>query len=426
MTNKFIIIADDLTGSNDTGVQFSKKGLKTGVVTDFSGIKEAINNLDTIVIDTESRFDKKEIAYDKVKEVANIAETEGVNYIYKKIDSTLRGNIGSEIEAAMEGFNSNLAIIVPALPENGRTTVGGIHFVDNIPLEQTEIAQDPITPVKNSFVPEIITLQTDKKVGIIGLQDVIKGTEILKNKIIKLNNQGYEIIVIDANNKSNLKDIADTIALLDKKIIMSGSAGLAEYLPEALNLIDRNENREGTVVIIAGSVSDNTRNQVNYLSSYANIEIIDIDIKRMFLNPEEEKKRILELVNRCVKEDRDIVIRSAKDRQQVKYARDIGREKGLASNNVSDNIAQFFGLLTREICNKQNIKGLMLTGGDIAIKTAKFMEVSGIIIEDEILPAIPYGYFISEKFGEIPIVTKAGGFGKEDTMIKVIEFLKKG
>ncbi|MCG8485065.1 MAG: four-carbon acid sugar kinase family protein, partial [Clostridia bacterium] len=82
------------------------------------------------------------------------------------------------------------------------------------------------------------------------------------------------------------------------------------------------------------------------------------------------------------------------------------------------------GEVTKEICENLKIRGVMLTGGDIAIKAAKLMKVSGVIIKDEIMPAVPYGYFISEQFSHIPIVTKAGGFGQEKTIINVVKFLK--
>ena len=74
----------------------------------------------------------------------------------------------------------------------------------------------------------------------------------------------------------------------------------------------------------------------------------------------------------------------------------------------------------------QKIGGLFLAGGDIAIKVAKTIKASGTMIKDEILPGIPWGYFIHEEYNELPVVTKAGGFGKDDALVRIINYLKEG
>ncbi|MCG8483812.1 MAG: four-carbon acid sugar kinase family protein, partial [Clostridia bacterium] len=346
MSNKLAIIADDLTGSNDTGVQFSKKGLKTGVITDFKSITNALKSLDVLVVDTESRFDTKKEAYDKVHKVTKILDN-NVGYIYKKLDSTLRGNIGGEIAAVMDAAEVNLAIVVPALPQNGRTTVDGIHLVNNTPLEKTEIAKDPITPVKYSYVPDIISLQTDKKIGVIHLEDVLKGAENISMAIKKLTKKGTEIVVIDALNSEDLLNIAQAIKIIGQKSIIAGSAGLAEYLPHALELINNNASNEGSVLIIAGSVSDITRAQVNYAAKALNFEVIDLNLEAVFNHKEIEKDRIIDIVKNCIKENKDIIVRSAKNRSQVGCAREEGAKIGLDHYKVSEKIALFLGEVTK-------------------------------------------------------------------------------
>lgn len=99
MITQLAVIADDFTGANDTGVQFSKKGLKTVVISSLNNLPTIDGSFDVIVVDTDSRFDSKERAYKKVFSTVQALKDMRVNYIYKKLDSTLRGNIGSEIEA---------------------------------------------------------------------------------------------------------------------------------------------------------------------------------------------------------------------------------------------------------------------------------------------------------------------------------------
>jgi uncharacterized protein YgbK (DUF1537 family) len=103
-----------------------------------------------------------------------------------------------------------------------------------------------------------------------------------------------------------------------------------------------------------------------------------------------------------------------------------GQKYGLTRSDVSELIALFLGEIARDIIQNVKINGVLLTGGDTAIKTAQSLEISGTIIHDEIQPGIPYGYFIEEQYKNIIIVSKAGGFGSEDAIFQVLNFLSNG
>ena len=92
---------------------------------------------------------------------------------------------------------------------------------------------------------------------------------------------------------------------------------------------------------------------------------------------------------------------------------------------MSEKIASFIGEIAAYIIREIKINGMLLTGGDIAIKTANSLNISGTVIEDEILPGIPYGHFSDEQYKNVTIVTKAGGFGGDDAIFQVLKFLNK-
>ena len=71
------------------------------------------------------------------------------------------------------------------------------------------------------------------------------------------------------------------------------------------------------------------------------------------------------------------------------------------------------------------INGILFTGGDIAIKATQCLNITATVIQDEILPGIPYGHFVEGQYKNIIVVTKAGGFGNEDAIIQVLNFLNK-
>ena len=98
-----MIIADDFTGALDTGIQFTKMGIRAKIVTDyqydFQNLKEEYQLL---VVNTDSRPLSSEEAYNRVYHLAVNARKAGFEYVYKKTDSGLRGNIGAEIKAVMD------------------------------------------------------------------------------------------------------------------------------------------------------------------------------------------------------------------------------------------------------------------------------------------------------------------------------------
>ena len=121
-----IIIADDLTGANDTALQFFKKGCSAKIVIDYNHDFCDLESADVWSISTESRNIEKEIAVERVVNVSKkLKEHLHVDKYYKKIDSTLRGNAGLEIVAMMDALQKEVAIVAPAYIEEGRTTIGG-------------------------------------------------------------------------------------------------------------------------------------------------------------------------------------------------------------------------------------------------------------------------------------------------------------
>lgn len=120
--DRIAVIADDLTGASDSGVQFARKGLRTQVIFDWLGLSDGKDSLDTVVIDTDSRSIPGSMAYDRVSQAAYVLKQKGFTSIYKKLDSTLRGNLGQEIKAVMDVYGFEAAAVVPAFPRIGRTT----------------------------------------------------------------------------------------------------------------------------------------------------------------------------------------------------------------------------------------------------------------------------------------------------------------
>ena len=421
MPGKLLIVADDFTGACDTGVQFAKNHLKTIVISSTDSIRESLEKCDILVLNTESRFDNPETAYKKAYDTGKIVIQEEIKYFYKKVDSTMRGNIGAEISGLMDALEIRHTFLVPALPKYGRTTLNGKVFINGVLLEETEFGNDPKNPVKESFIPKIISRQTDKKTGVIIHDYILAGKKTLIEKLQHHLNGGIEIIIFDVKEEKDLDLIASVISEIKIKVLFAGCSGLAEYLSKYLEL----KKIRRSSIVIAGSVSEVTRRQIEFAVHYLTVKVVDIETENIFSDERNsEKSRILELVEGSVSRDEDLIIRTAPSRDAVTRSFETGEQYGLDRFNVTEKIATFLGEVAGKIIQNSNIKGILLTGGDTAIKTAQSLKIKGVVLHDEIVHGIPYGYFEGEEYKEVIIVSKAGGFGGEDAIFLVLNFLR--
>lgn len=414
---KLLIVADDLTGAGDTGVLFSKKGIRTIVLTDVNMIVDALVDYEVVVADTESRYDDPGTAYRKLTEVGRIARDAGIGHIYKKMDSTLRGNVGAELSGLMDALEFGPAFVVPALPAQERSTREGRIYVRGKPLEETEFARDPRAPLAESFIPAIISRQCEKPTAVIPLADPEAGSDRLKHDIAVQMRNGIRIMVIDAISQKDLDLIASCITGLSDKFILAGSSGLAASLPAFLDL----KRSTRINLVIAGSVSEVTREQVEYARARISLGIIDLDIGRILSGEQDlELARILSEARKYSEMGEDIVIRGTSSRDGVARSYELGYSLGMDQSSVSETIALFLGLAVHSLLVELDINGLLLCGGEVAFKALKQLGIERIILKNELLPGVPLGYPDRAPYSDLPVVTKAGGFGDEDTILKVL------
>ena len=127
--NQIGIIADDLTGANDTALQFKKRGAVTRILLDYNNISQTSTEMCVWASSTESRNISPEEAAKKVETaVKSISTSLNIEHFYKKIDSTVRGNIAIETLTMLKALDMDASVSIPAFPSEGRITVGGYHL----------------------------------------------------------------------------------------------------------------------------------------------------------------------------------------------------------------------------------------------------------------------------------------------------------
>lgn len=158
--NELAIIADDLTGATDSGVQFARRGFDTQVVLHAEEVSAIERNSEIIVLDTDSRAVAAGEAYERTRLAALQVARMGFKHVYKKLDSTLRGNLGAEIDAVADAIPVDCIIVAPAYPKIGRTTRNGIHYVNDVRIDRTETAKDPKSPVAEADLVKLLASQS--------------------------------------------------------------------------------------------------------------------------------------------------------------------------------------------------------------------------------------------------------------------------
>ena len=386
---KFLIIADDFTGANDTGVQIKKHGLPASVLLkmdDFSKTKGSV------VFDTESRVIPAEEAYSKVKGALQEALEQGdYELLYKKVDSTLRGNIIAEVKAMIELYQPELVVFAPAFPKAGRTTENGIQLVNGTPLLETELVRDPRNPIAYDNITRLLAEGLQVNVSQHNLEQVRSEELVLEG--------GYH--TFDAVYTTDMRLIARQVIKSNKRTLWIGSAGLAEGF-----FAEKYPNYP--VLAILGSVSENSMAQMEYAQKH-HIPVIEIDMAAV-LDGATCQRWVDEAVQ-VLKSGSDLIVTAAHNKDAYQHVLDYGKQKNVSGVEVSELTKETFGQLVREVLENAKVSGLFLTGGDTAISVINHLGAQGSRIDSEVLTGFVLSRLHGGDYDGLPIITKAGAFG---------------
>lgn len=421
-TKLMVVIADDLTGANDTGVQFARQGLATEVLLEGTALNPASDAAVTVV-DTNSRAIPAEEAYKKVQTIAAQAQQGGFRHYYKKLDSTLRGNVGIELKAILDLGLHDFAFVMPAFPKNGRTTVGGQYLLNGVPLSATEIAKDPKCPVKETSLPELLRKQTNYLVGHIGISELTKGADAIRKAIEQYLKSGCKLITCDVWLDEHFVLAAQAVNDISERILWAGSAGLAECLPGLFGWLTNYEPSHPPLVI-AGSVSAVTRNQVAQLAANG-YEIVELEVADHIPWQPPAIGHLMEKILEDLACGKKIVLTSGYHTEAIERAKIAGAKIGLSALEVSETVSEILGWVGAAILRQQAVCGVVLTGGDTAVSVCRALGVTGIRVLEEIAPAIPLGEMKTSEGKHIRVVTKAGAFGNENALVIAVQKLQQ-
>ncbi len=353
------IVADDLTGACDTGTLFAGDAPVPVSVWPAAPPAAAVR-----VLDTESRAATGAEAAARVAGAPALAPA--ARY-FKKIDSTLRGHIGLEIDALMRATASGSALVCPAFPAQGRVVVERVLLIDGTPVAETPLAEDPAFSVAaSSSVVDVLRSHIGRPLAWIPLDQVRAGVERLAARLGRLSGT---VTVADAENDGDLDALVDAALASNPEPLLVGAAGLARALAARLGLLADKVGLPagGRWLVVAGS-------------------------------------------------------RHPASRAQARAARDAGlRVVAAPEGETSDRrgVARGLAAEARDLLAREAFDGVAVTGGETALALCEALGADGIDLLGAPQPGLALGHLRGSAHPGLLILTKAGGFGEPDLFVSL-------
>jgi D-threonate/D-erythronate kinase len=414
---KILIVADDLSGAADCAVTCFNAGLASLVVLD--GDAETPQS-EALAIDTDSRRLTGARAAEVTARMVRRHAGPDTRLIYKKMDSTVRGNFAVEIAACLGVIRDRpsathaVAIVAPAFPSAGRTTRDGHQLLNGRKIEETSVWQNEHIRGR-AHLPDMLAA-AGLTVAHLDLATVRNRTQLAQ--AVRDAAKDHQALVCDAENDDDLQAIAQAGQALGPSTIWAGSAGLARHLPVAAGLVrtpptpDANQPRLGPVICAVGSLSEVSREQFGHLPAQDGVASFTIPPDLLRAGPG----------------SRDWAEQSAALHRAVAEGQDIAILIGAAANPDPAEGLILCAALGRLLApHLASARGLIATGGETARALLLAAGVPALQLMGEVEPGIPYSVAASGGAAAgLPVITKAGAFGRPETLRHCRALLRDG
>lgn len=406
---RLLVIADDLTGASDVGVQFARQGIPTLVLTEMLGLATLPSDYQVVIVNTESRHLTPDSAAQAVSTAVAKGIAAGATYFYKKTDSSLRGNIGCELEAFMRAASCRTLPFVPAFPKLKRTTRSGFHYVNEQRLHESGFANDPLEPALESFVPAIIARQTTLATKVLSILEVPGA----------FNLAGEAILVFDVLTDEDLLATGAALKANELLRVTAGSAGFAEFLPGLLGF-ERKLGialyEKGRMLVVNGSVNEVSLGQVAHALAHgvAGLTLCPDLLLSADLELSDRGESLTAIADACA-EGKDLIVNSIAKPEDVRAYLDLGRRQGRSGNETQQLMTRNLGMIAKELLAAADFKVLTVFGGDTLLGVARACGWSALLPQAEIAPGVVASR-VSGALDAPLLITKAGGFGDTDVL----------
>ncbi len=436
-------VADDLTGATTTGVLLARSKARTAVFFNEEAAQKAADagGLDAILVSSNSRPLPADEAYEKVSSATKALMDMGIKYFSKRIDTTLRGGVGIEIDAMMDNIgNDVVAVVVPAMPQSRRILVGGFSVIDGVALINTPVAQDVRTPVHENYIPRLLAGQSKRKVDLVKLDVVLKGKDAIREALQESREHGAEVIVVDGITLDDVENIAAACVDLAWNVLAVDPGPFTAKLAYCRGLIGREEanipqhTADGTgktVLIAAGSATPVTKRQMEILCEDDRHKRVCVEPVPLINGGAEAQAEVAEAVARGMEllhdgEPRAILFETALhgelldlDEEDAKH----GYPEGMSADRINAGLGMIISKVL-ERAGSDRIAGLYTTGGDTMVNVCFQLGVECLEVVDYVIAQTDVGRMVG-KYDGMPIIGKGGLTGNDMTACDIVDRLFK-
>lgn len=421
---KYVVIADDLTGSNATCSLLKKIGLRSASI--FRLDSEEEYGTEVISYSTNSRSLPQEKAYDRVAQAMQKLKKKDVLVYNKRIDSTLRGNIGVEIDAMLNQLEEDrIAIVVPAYPSSGRIVINKIMLVNGVLLENSDAGRDPKTPIHTSCVEEIIKEQTKYPCFYFNVSDIAKEEEEFVKRIKEVSKKA-KLLLFDAVTNEDIVKISKAVISSELNIITVDPGPFTLYYTRELQ---KKKHLDKKILMVIGSVTDTTKKQIEYILQQEDIFLEKMNPSLLFHQEtrEQEMNRVVSMVKKGINSYDLFLITTSPIGQETKLnlvdlAIQLNTTVEEVSKSISDTLTEGAYRILKET---QKFDGVYSSGGDITLALLEKLNANGVEIREEVIPLAAYGRILGGEFANLKLVSKGGMVGDQETITLCLSQMKK-
>ena len=394
-----VILADDLSGAADCGIVFAQAGLDTRVSL---GTTHTDPSVAVLAIDGDTRSRSCRDAITETERLVRAHAGQG-RTLFRKVDSTLRGHLAAELAATLAVRREDgpaIGILAPAFPATGRTTSGGHQHLDGVALEHTSLWRREGMRGR-AHLPEMLQA-AGLTAAVIGLE-LLRGPDLAAGLIERARH--HDVLVADVECDTDLALLAQAAGAIDTEIVWAGSAGLARHLIPSRAA--RNTTRSsppplaGPILFVVGSASTVSRRQATHLAHQAPVTTLIVSTETLRAGP-----------------DASDWLR-ARAGLRVALARGQDTLVMLGEEDPTDLAEGAFlcrALAALIVPETGAAAALVATGGETARAILDRMGATGLRLMGELESGVPLS--ILEGARPIPIITKAGAFGTDATLLR--------
>jgi uncharacterized protein YgbK (DUF1537 family) len=392
------IVADDLTGALDMAAPFASRGFATRLLLDHA--KAAAVGTQVLTLTSASRDLPREAASKNIRAAMEAALLLQPKILIKKIDSTLRGDVGHAILTAMQISGRRHALIAPAVPGHGRTMRGGEVFLNGVSLREKPRLFDGLPLPAPAPLPELLRVSS--------AEITVHGWRRGETAPLGIA-EGRHAYVADAETDDDLDRLARFAHLHAGELLVVGASGLGAAIarqlaqPPVIEAATRPRGEPGAAILfVIGSRTPVSAEQIARLSDRGAREIV-----LPFPAPKREDADAVEADFPGDGEARIMVLRPTLSLQL----------------ESSSEIAAHLGQAAARLLRRYDLGTIVMSGGDTALAVFRALGVTDAVLRRELSPGVATGT-VQLDGSPLTFVTKSGGFGDRDALIKIAQALR--